>query len=178
MPAESSQDLVGRNRPPRVQIKYEVHTGGAPEMRELPFVVGVIADLSGKPAEPLPRLRDREFVRISRDNFDDVLKGCKPRVAFQVENRLRDDGSLLPVELAFESIKDFEPEQVVQKIKALRELLEARRKLKNLLNKLDGNDTLDGLLQKVISDTESLRQIGKEVGWGGESPTPAEGDES
>src|SRR4051812_19474329 len=125
MASESAQDKVGRNRPPRVHIKYEVDTGGATVEKELPFVVGVIADLSGHPSEPLPKLSEREFVKISRDNFDDVLKACKPRVSRLVKNRLADDGSELPVELVFESMKDFEPDRVAENIKPLREILEA-----------------------------------------------------
>lgn len=177
MPAESAQDVVGRNRPPRVQIKYEVHTGGATERRELPFVVGVVADLSGQPAEPLPPLNQREFVKISRDNFNDVLSGCKPRVQCLVENRLAKDGSSLPIDITFESIKDFAPEQIAQKIEPLRKLLEARRKLKNLLNKLDGNPKLSELLQEVINNTEALQQAGQEAGWRGQLPAPSEGDQ-
>src|SRR5262245_42503768 len=114
MARESTQKKLTRVRPPRVQITYEVETGGAIQMKELPFVAGVLADLSGKPEEALPRLRDRKFVEIDRDNFDAVMKGMKPRVAFRVNNTLSKDDTQLPVEVKFNSIEDFEPEQVAR----------------------------------------------------------------
>src|SRR5690349_2569263 len=113
MARESTQHKLDRVRPPRVHITYDVETGDAIEMKELPFVVGVLADLSGKPDEPLPRLRDRKFVDIDRDNFNDVMTGMKPRIAFKVDNKLTDDDSKMAVELRFNNIDDFEPEQVV-----------------------------------------------------------------
>jgi len=128
--------------------------------------VGVLADLSGKPDEPLPRLRDRKFVEIDRDNFNKVLAGCKPRLALQVENRLQSDGSKLNFELRFSNITDFEPEQVARQIAPLRELLAARNKLSNLVNKMDGNEKLEELLQNVIRDTEALKKLSSETGRG------------
>src|SRR3954470_290342 len=129
MAAESQQQKLSRIRSPRVHLTYEVEVGGAIQMKELPFVVGVLSDLSGKPDEPLPRLKDRKFVEIDRDNFNKVLSGMKPRLAFQVDNTLQNDGSKLPVELRFNHISDFEPEQVANQVEPLRKLLEARDRL-------------------------------------------------
>jgi type VI secretion system protein ImpB len=164
MARESTQHKLDRVRPPRVHITYDVEIGDAIEMKELPFVVGVLADLSGKPDEPLPRLRDRKFVDIDRDNFNDVLKGAKPRLAFKVDNKLTNDDSKLAVELRFNNMDDFEPEQVVNQIEPLRKLLEVRRQLSDLLAKTDGNDRLNERLQEIISNTELLQKIGQEAG--------------
>jgi type VI secretion system protein ImpB len=161
---ESLQHKLDRVRAPRVQITYDVEIGDAIEMKEIPFVLGVLADLSGKPDEPLPKLKDRKFIEIDRDNFNNVLEGMKPRVAFKVDNKLTGDDTKLAVELRFKSIDDFRPESVVTQIDPLRKLLEARVRLSELLHKLDGNDKLDDLLQKVIADTDSLRTLGKEAG--------------
>ena len=161
---QSLQHKLDRVRAPRVQITYDVEVGGAMEMKEIPFVVGVLADLSGKPDEPLPKLKDRKFVEIDRDNFDNVLAAMKPRVAFKVDNKLSDDDTKIAVELRFKSLDDFHPERVAQQVEPLRKLVEARTKLTDLLNKLDGNDKLDELLQGVISDTDSLQKLGKEAG--------------
>jgi type VI secretion system protein ImpB len=161
---ESLQHKLDRVRAPRVQITYDVEIGDAIEMKEIPFVLGVLADLSGKPDEPLPKLKDRKFVEIDRDNFNNVLEGMKPRVAFKVDNKLTGDDTRLAVELRFKSIDDFRPESVVTQIDPLRKLLDARVRLSELLHKLDGNDKLDDLLQKVIADTDSLRTLGKEAG--------------
>ena len=150
-PSESTQHKLDRIRSPRVHITYDVEIGGAIQLKELPFVVGVLADLSGKPDEPLPRLKDRNFVEIDRDNFNKVLAGMKPRLAFQVDNTLQNDGSKMNVELRFGDINDFEPEQVVKQIEPLRKLLEARERLSNLKNKMDGNDKLEQLLQDVVT---------------------------
>lgn len=161
---ESLQHKLDRVRPPRVHITYDVEIGDAIEMKEIPFVVGVLADLSGKPDEPLPRLKDRKFIEIDRDNFDQVLEGMKPRLAFKVDNKLTGGDTKMAVDLRFKSLDDFHPERVTDQITPLRKLVEARRKLSDLLNKLDGNDKLDELLQDVIASTDSLQQIGKEVG--------------
>ncbi len=169
---ESLQHKLDRVRSPRVHITYDVEIGDAIEMKEIPFVVGVLADLSGKPEEPLPRMKDRKFVEIDRDNFDTVLQGMKPRLAFKVDNKLSGEDTKLGVELRFKSIDDFHPEQVVQQVEPLRKLIEARTKLSELVNKLDGNDRLDELLQKVMSSTDSLQKIGKEAGVG----NPPEGE--
>jgi len=173
MARESTQHKLDRVRPPRVHITYDVEIGDAIEMKELPFVVGVLADLSGKPEEPLARLRDRKFVDIDRDNFNDVMKGAKPRVAFKVNNKLTDDDSKMAVELRFNSMDDFEPEQVVNQVEPLRKLLEIRRQLSDLLAKTDGNDKLNERLQDIISNTELLQKIGQETGVADEAGTGA-----
>jgi len=145
-------------------LTYDVEIGDAIEMKEIPFVVGVLGDLSGKPDEPLPRLKDRKFVEIDRDNFNKVLEGMKPRLAYRVDNKLTGDDTKLAVELRFKSMDDFHPERVAAQVEPLRKMVEARQKLSDLLNKLDGNDKLDELLQGVIASTESLQQVGKEAG--------------
>jgi type VI secretion system protein ImpB len=163
MARESIQGKLGRVRPPRVHITYDVEVGDAIQMKEIPFVVGVLADLSGKPDEPLPPLKDRKFVEIDRDNFDSVLKGMKPRLAYRVDNKLGDEDSKLGVELRFNGMEDFEPEQVVNQIEPLRKLAEARRKLSDLMAKMDGNDRLVELMDQVIKSTEALQKISKEA---------------
>jgi type VI secretion system protein ImpB len=161
---ESLQHKLDRVRAPRVHITYDVEIGDAIEMKEIPFVVGVLAELSGKPEEPLPRLKDRKFVEIDRDNFDNVLQGMRPRLAFKVDNKLTGEDTKIGVDLRFKSIDDFHPERVVQQVEPLRKLVEARTRLSDLLTKLDGNDKLDELLQNVISSTESLQKVSKEAG--------------
>lgn len=161
---ESLQHKIDRVRAPRVHITYDVEVGDAIEMKEIPFVVGVLADLSGKPDEPLPKLKDRKFVEIDRDNFDNVLAAMKPRVAYRVENKLTGDDSKLAVELRFKSLDDFHPEQIVQQVTPLKKLVEARGRLSDLLNKLDGNDKLDELLQDIMSNTDALQKLGQETG--------------
>ncbi|OQY08380.1 MAG: type VI secretion system-associated protein [Desulfobacteraceae bacterium 4572_123] len=164
MAKESLQHTLDRVRAPRVQITYDVEVGDAIEMKEIPFVVGVLGDLSGKPDEPLPKLKDRKFVEIDRDNFDTVLAGMKPRLAFRADNKLTDDDSKMAVELRFKSMDDFHPERVAEQITPVRKLVDARKKLSDLLNKLDGNDKLDELLQDVISSTDTLEKLGSEAG--------------
>ena len=161
---ESVQQKISRIRPPRVHISYEVETGGAIEMKELPFVVGVLGDFSGKPVDALPRIRDRKFVEIDRDNFDAALAGMKPRLSFGVENKLSGDGSKLGVELNFRSMEDFHPDQVAQQIEPLRKLVEARRNLSDLLAKMDGNDKLGELLEDVLNNADSQKQLGDALG--------------
>jgi type VI secretion system protein ImpB len=156
---ESIQKKLGRVRPPRVQITYDVETGGAIEMKELPFVVGIMADLSGQPEQALPKFKDRKFVEIDRDNFNDVMSGCAPRLAFQVPNALQNDGSKLNVLLNFKEIEDFDPVPVLKQIKPLADLFQARQRLSDLLTKLDGNDELDALLADVISSTEKQEEL-------------------
>jgi type VI secretion system protein ImpB len=164
---ESTQKKLGRIRPPRVHITYDVETGGAIEKRELPFVVGVLADLSGQPDKPLPRFKDRKFIDIDRDNVDQVMAKQDPRLAFKVDNKLKNDGTNLGVELRFKKMADFEPENVVKQVEPLKELLELRQKLSNLRSSLYGNDKLEALLQDAIRNTESLQ------GLGGQSSAPA-----
>jgi type VI secretion system protein ImpB len=164
MARESTQHKLDRVRSPRVHITYDVEIGDAIEMKELPFVMGVLGDLSGKPDTPLPRLRDRKFVEIDRDNFNDVLKGMKPRLAFRVDNKLTDDDTKLGVELRFQNIDDFSPERVAEQVEPLKKLIEVRQQLKGLLAKTDGNDRLAERLQEIISNTEKLQQLGQETG--------------
>jgi type VI secretion system protein ImpB len=164
MAKESLQHTLDRVRAPRVQITYDVEIGDAIQMKEIPFVVGVLGDLSGNPDEPLPKLKERKFVEIDRDNFNTVLAGMKPRLAYRVDNKLTDDDSKLGVELRFNSLDDFHPERVVAQVAPLRKLAEARRKLSDLLNKLDGNDKLEELLKEVMNSTEELEKLGKEAG--------------
>jgi type VI secretion system protein ImpB len=161
---ESTQHKIDRIRPPRVQITYDVETGGAIEMKELPFVVGVLGDFVGKPEEALPPLKNRKFVEIDRDNFDQVLAGMKPRLAYTTENKLQDDGSKVGVELKFNKIEDFEPDNVVQQVEPLRKLVEARQKLSDLLSKMDGNDKLESLLEGVIADAGQQKELSSALG--------------
>jgi type VI secretion system protein ImpB len=175
---ESVFKKKGRVRPPRVHIEYEVELGGAQVMKELPFVMGVMSDLSGQPKKALPKLSERKFVEIDRDNFDDVLKSMKPRLAFRVDNKLQDDGSELSVELNFEKLGDFSPENVVKQVGPLNDLLDVRNKLKDLLSRTEGNDRLEELLGSII-DNESVRDklrgtLGS--GDGGAEESGGEGD--
>jgi type VI secretion system protein ImpB len=161
---ESLQHKLDRVRAPRVQITYDVEIGDAIETKEIPFVMGVLSDLSGKPDEPLPKLKDRKFIEIDRDNFDKVLEGMKPRLAFKVDNKLANDDTKMAVELRFKSLDDFRPENVAQQVVPLKKLVDARQKLSDLLAKLDGNDKLDELLQQVVSNTEYLEKLSKDTG--------------
>lgn len=156
--AESLQKWVGRNRPPRVQITYDVEIGGAIEKRELPLVVGLLSDLSGAPETPLPKLKDRRFVEIDRDNFNEVMAKIGPRLDMSVPNAITGDGTMKVV-LNFSNIDDFCPEPVVKQVPALARLLEARQQLRDLLAKLDGNDELDKLLEDIVQNTEGLQQL-------------------
>ncbi|AZG07238.1 type VI secretion system contractile sheath small subunit [Pigmentiphaga sp. H8] len=160
---ESTQHKLDRVRAPRVQLTYDVEIGDAIEKKELPFVAGVLGDFSGKPEEPLPRLKDRKFVNVDKDNFDDVLKGMKPRLQYQVDNKLSNDGSRIGVTLDFKSLSDFEPEKLVQQIDPLRKLLEARQKLADLRNKMAGNDKFEELLSEVLQNTDKIAQLSREV---------------
>jgi type VI secretion system protein ImpB len=162
--AESTQHKLERVRRPRVHLTYDVEIGDAIQKRELPFVVGVLADLAGRPEEPPPRLRDRKFVEIDRDNFDRVMSAMQPRLAFQVENRLQDDGSRVNVELRFSSMEDLAPDRLAMQVHPLRKLLETRERLTELVHKIDGNEKLDGVLQQVLQDTDALRRLREESG--------------
>jgi len=161
---ESLQHKLDRVRPPRVQITYDVEVGGAIELKELPFVVGVMGDFVGKPEEPLPALKNRKFVEIDPDNFNQVMAGMKPRLAYSIENKLQDDGSKLGVDLKFNSIEDFEPDNIVQQVEPLRKLIEARQKLSDLRSKMDGNEKLENLLEGIISDTDKQKQLSESLG--------------
>ena len=157
--AESTQHKLDRVRPPRVQITYDVEIGDAIEKKELPLVVGILADLSGKPETPLAKMSERRFVEIDRDNFNEVLASAAPRLAVQVENSISGDGSKLNVELKFSHFDDFDPVNLVKQVTPLRRLFEARQRLRDLLTKLDGNDDLDKLLQEVVANTKDLKEI-------------------
>jgi len=164
---ESLQHKLDRVRPPRVQITYDVEVGGAIELKELPFVVGVLGDFTGKPEEPLPALKNRKFVEIDPDNFNQVMAGMKPRLAFSTENKLQDDGSKIGVELKFNSIEDFEPDNIVQQVDPLRKLVEARQKLSDLRSKMDGNDKLESMLNDVISNADKQKELSDALGLQG-----------
>jgi len=176
MPKESLQKKMGRIRPPRVQITYDVETGGAIEKKELPFVVGVLADLSGQPDKPLQTVKDRKFVEIDRDNFDKVLAKAEPRLVFKVDNKLSNDDTKIGVELRFSSMEDFEPQNVVQQVEPLRKLMELRRKLANLRSSLYGNDKLDKMLQQILNDDHDLNKLRTEVGVAEPDPGSGKGD--
>jgi len=158
MAKASSQKFIARNRAPRVQIEYDVELYGAQKKVELPFVMGVMADLSGKPAEALPDVSDRKFLEIDVDNFDERLKSCKPRVAFQVPNTLTGEGNL-SVEMNFQSMEDFSPAAVARKVDALNKLLTARTQLANLLTYMDGKSKAEDLIGKLLQDPELLKSL-------------------
>jgi type VI secretion system protein ImpB len=155
---ESSQKFIARNRAPRVQIEYDVELYGAEKKVQLPFVMGVLADLSGKPAEPLPAVADRKMLEIDVDNFDDRLKSMKPRVAFQVPNTLTGEGNL-NVELTFESMDDFSPAAVARKVDSLNKLLQARSQLSNLLTYMDGKSGAEELIANALKDPTLLQAL-------------------
>lgn len=162
--AESTQHKLDRIRPPRVQITYDVEIGGAIEVKELPLVVGIMADLTGQPVEPPLPLKERRFVDIDRDNFNDILASIAPRLACRVDNTLTNDNTKLNVELRFRHIDDFHPLQVLKQVQPLNKLFEARQRLRDLLTKLDGNDQLDSLLQRVLANTQDLQTLKAEAG--------------
>jgi type VI secretion system protein ImpB len=175
--ALSTQHTLDRVRPPRVQITYDVETGGAIEKRELPYVIGIMADLAGKPSEPLPPVKDRKFVQIDRDNFNQVMAAIGPRLAIRVPNRLQKDGDPLNIELHFKNIEDFDPVSLLKQVPALRKLYEGRTRLRDLLTKLDGNDELDALLKRVVDSTETQAALRKDLGPASPaaaSPEPAD----
>ena len=158
MAKASSQKFIARNRAPRVQIEYDVELYGAEKKIQLPFVMGVMANLSGKPAEALPDVADRKFLEVDIDNFDQRLKAMKPRVAFQVPNTLTGDGNLM-VDLTFDSMDDFSPAAVARKVDALRKLLEARQQLANLLTYMDGKTGAEGLIRQLLQDPALLKAL-------------------
>ncbi|MCC7645657.1 hypothetical protein D3C87_891200 [compost metagenome] len=156
---DSVQKRLQKVRPPRVQMTYDVEIGDAIENKELPFVVGVVGDFGGNSELEQKRLKDRKFVDIDRDNFDEVMKGIEPRATYRVPNELGAGGGQFGVELKFRSIADFRPEAVVEQVEPLRKLLEARTKLADLRNKLAGNDKLEDILNDVLNSTEKLAQL-------------------
>ena len=158
----SSQKFIARNRAPRVQIEYDVELYGAQKKVQLPFVMGVLSDLSGKPEEALPAVADRKFLEVDVDNFDARMKSMKPRVAFQVENTLTGEGSL-PVDITFESMDDFSPAAVARKVDGLNKLLEARTQLSNLITYMDGKTGSEELISKVLADPALLSTLTAEA---------------
>ncbi|MDJ0943320.1 MAG: type VI secretion system contractile sheath small subunit [Kiloniellales bacterium] len=158
MASQSSQKFIARNRAPRVQIEYDVEVYGAEKKVQIPFVMGVMADLSGKPEEALPAVAERKFLEIDVDNFNDRLKAAKPRVAFQVPNTLTGDGNL-SVDITFESLDDFSPAAVAKKVGALRKLLDARTQLSNLITYMDGKTGAEQLIAKAVQDPTLLQSL-------------------
>ena len=166
MARQSAQHKLDRVRPPRVQITYDVEIGGAIELKELPFVVGVLGDLTGNPEQPLPKLKDRKFVEVNPDNFDSVLEAMKPHLSFAVENKLSDepDAPNLKIDLKFKKLDDFEPASVAKQVKPLKELLDLRTRLADLRGTLQGNDNLEDLLLDAVGKTEKLEKLKQEMG--------------
>lgn len=162
---DSVQKRLERVRPPRVQLTYDVEIGDAIEQKELPFVMGVMGDFTGQqdPDKPLPKLKDRKFVNVDMDNFDEVMSGMAPRATYRVKNKLSEEGGEFAVNLQFNKMEDFTPDAVVQQVEPLRKLLEARTKLSDLRNKLAGNEKLEDALADVLSNTEKLKQLGEEA---------------
>jgi type VI secretion system protein ImpB len=173
MPKESINKKIERGRRSRVHISYDVETGGATKKKEIPFVVGVLADLSGQPEKSLPEMKDRKFVQIDRDNFDTVLGKMQPRLVFKVDNKLQNDDTQVPVTLQFSSMEDFEPQRVVEQVEPLRLLMEQRRRLSNLRSSIYGKDKVGKMLKEILNDDELLRKLRPEVA----SPEPDSGSE-
>jgi type VI secretion system protein ImpB len=165
MGRESTQHKLDRVRSPRVHITYDVEIGGAIELKELPFVMGVLGDFTGQPEQPLPKLKERKFVEVNPDNFDTVLEGMKPHLSFSVENKLSEDSEAanLKVDLHFKSMDDFEPENVARQVKPLKELLDLRTRLSDLRGSLQGNDKLEELLLESVGNTEKLEKLKGEM---------------
>jgi type VI secretion system protein ImpB len=164
MPSESIHEKLERVRKPRVHIKYEVETEGAVVLKELPFVVGVLGDFSGNPTKPLQPLKDRKFIQIDRDNFNEVMARQTPGLNLKVENTIAGDGSEMAVQMKFQSIEDFEPGRVAQQVEPLRKLLETRDKLRDLLTKIDRSEDLETVLEKVLQNTDDLKKLSAELG--------------
>ena len=174
----SIHQKLNRVRKPRVHITYDVETEGAVVQRELPFVVGVLGDFSGNPTEEMKKLKDRKFTQIDRDNFNDVMAKCSPGLKMKVENTLKGDGSEMNVNLAFNSMDDFEPAKIVDQVEPLKKLMETRNKLRDLLTKVDRSDDLEGLLEKVLSSEGDLKKMQQDLGIEGSAETASDGGES
>lgn len=172
--AQSSQKFIARNRAPRVQIEYDVELYGAEKKIQLPFVMGVLADLSGKPTEPPPPVADRKFLDIDVDNFDSRMKAIKPRVAFQVPNTLTGEGNI-SVDISFESMDDFSPAAIATKVDALKKLLDARQQLSNLVTYMDGKSGAEDLIAKVLADPALLKTLASEKAPGADKGSGGEG---
>lgn len=163
---KSIHDKLKRVRPPRVHITYDVETEGAVVQKDLPFVVGVLGDFSGDPTEPLKPLKDRKFVQIDRDNFNEVMARMTPGLNLKVENTLKGDGSEMGVQLKFKSLDDFAPANLVKQVDPLRKLLETRDKLRDLLSKVDRSEDLENILEQVLENTDQLKKLSSELGAG------------
>lgn len=161
---ESIHDKLSRVRKPRVHITYDVETEGAMVKKELPFVVGVMGDFSGNNNDNLKPLKDRRFIQIDRDNFDDVLRRMSPKLKLKVDNRLTDDGSQMSVELAFNSMDDFQPASIVNQVDPLRQLMETRNKLRDLMTKVDRSEELEELLERVLNNSDDLQKLANDLG--------------
>src|SRR6266852_9690809 len=172
MARESTQHKLDRVRSPRVHITYDVEVGGAIELKELPFVIGVLGDFTGQPEQPLAKLKERKFVEVNPDNFDSVLEGMKPHLSFSVENKLSEDpdAANLKVDLKFKSMDDFDPENVAKQVKPLKELLDLRTKLSDLRGSLQGNDKLEQALLEAVGNTDKLNRLKAEMGGGTAAP--------
>jgi type VI secretion system protein ImpB len=166
MARQSTQHKIDRVRAPRVQITYDVEVGDAIEVKELPFVMGVLGDFTGQPIDPLARLKDRKFVEVTPDNFDTVLESMKPHLAYTVENKLSEDADAgsLAVDLNFKSLEDFSPDRVARQVKPLRELLELRDRLSDLRGSMQGNDKLEEALREAVTDKDKLAKLRSELG--------------
>lgn len=162
--SDSIHDKLKRVRKPRVHITYDVETNGAEVKKELPFVVGVMGDYSGDNAEGKKTLKERKFVNIDRDNFNDVLGKVAPTASLKVDNTLAGDGSQMAVDLKFKSMDDFNPENLVQQVEPLRKLLEARNKLRDLMSKADRSEELEGILEEILQNTDKVASMSKELG--------------
>lgn len=173
----SIHDKLERVRKPRVHITYDVETEGAVVQKELPFVVGVMGDFSGDPTEPLKSLKDRKFVQIDRDNFNQVLTRMTPGVKMKVDNTLAGDDSQMAVELKFKSIDDFEPGKIVDQVEPLRKLMETRNKLRDLMTKIDRSEDLENLLEQVLQNQEDITRMAGDLGLEGEGEAPKEDKE-
>jgi type VI secretion system protein ImpB len=159
----SIHDKLERVRKPRVHITYQVETEGAEVEKELPFIVGVLGDFSGNPTAPLKPLKDRKFIQIDRDNFNEIMARMTPGANFKVENTLKGDGSEMAVQLKFDSIEDFEPAKIVEQVEPLRKLLATRDKLRDLLTKVDRSEDLEGLLERVLQNTDDLKKLSADL---------------
>jgi type VI secretion system protein ImpB len=176
MSSASIHDKLSRVRKPRVHIVYEVETEGAKVLKELPFVVGVLGDFSGKPTSPLKPLRDRKFIGIDRDNFNEIMARMTPGLEFRVANTLKGDGSEMAVKLKFNSMDDFSPGQVVQQVEPLKRLLETRDKLRDLLTKVDRSNDLESLLERILQSDDEIKKLSQQLGVEG-SPDATGGKE-
>jgi type VI secretion system protein ImpB len=162
--SESIHDKLKRVRKPRVHITYEVETEGAVVQKELPFVLGVVGDFSGNPTEPLKPIKDRKFIQIDRDNFNDVMKRMTPGLNMRVENTLKGDGSEMAVQLKFNSLEDFEPANVVKQVEPLKKLLETRDKLRDLATKVDRSEGLEKVLENMLQNPDELKKFSDQLG--------------